>query len=281
MAKVSIVVPSRNELFLQKTVTDLLTKASGDIEVIAVLDGYWQNPPLEEDKRLIQIHHGKPLGLRAAINAGFAVGKGEYLMKCDAHCMFGEGYDEILQADCDDDWIAIPRRHSLNAEEWAINPKRPVDYMYIECPDGSVNRDLAAKVWMEKNRDESLKEILIDDLLSFQGSCWFMPIKLFKRIGPMDEYNYGTFRKEPQEIGFKTWLSGGRVVRNKKTWYAHLHKGKQYGRGYRHDSNDYLKGDLYNGKWLTDSAWDERQTLKFRWLMEKFMPMPGWENFKW
>ena len=47
--RVSVIIPSRNERFLTKTVIDLLAKAQGDIEIIAVLEGYWPDPPLPED----------------------------------------------------------------------------------------------------------------------------------------------------------------------------------------------------------------------------------------
>ena len=41
MDKVSIVIPSRREPLLTPTIKDLLVKAKGEIEVIAVLEGYW------------------------------------------------------------------------------------------------------------------------------------------------------------------------------------------------------------------------------------------------
>jgi len=77
MKDVSIIIPARNEIFLQKTVSDLLTKAEGNIEVIVILDGYWPTPQLIEDTRLKIIHRGKPTGMRAAINAGVAIAKGK------------------------------------------------------------------------------------------------------------------------------------------------------------------------------------------------------------
>ena len=101
----------------------------------------------------------------------------------------------------------------------------------------------------------------------------------FHDLELMDTENYGTFRKEPQEITFKAWLSGGRVIRNKKTWYAHLHKGKRYGRGYSSGRRDYKKGDTYLTNWISDSAWD-KQTIPFKWLIDKF-EMPTWDEFDW
>ena len=44
-----------------------------------------------------------------------AIATGDFLMKCDAHCMFQEGYDEILKADCPDDGVLVPRRRGNGA----------------------------------------------------------------------------------------------------------------------------------------------------------------------
>src|SRR3989304_9736446 len=114
----SILIPARNEIFLQQTISDLLTKAEGSIEVIAIFDGYWPIPQLTEDIRLKIIHRGRPQGMRAAINAGASIAKGRYLMKCDAHCMFEQGYDKILVNECDKNWVVVPRRYSLDPEKW-------------------------------------------------------------------------------------------------------------------------------------------------------------------
>ena len=283
MSKVSILIPSRNEIFLEKTVDDIFNKATGDIEVIVNLDGYWPDPILADRPNLTIIHKGRAGGMRPAINGMVAIAKGDFLMKTDAHCMFSEGFDEVLAADCEPDWVSVPRRYSLDAENWTRKPKHPIDYLWLECPMKQIknpNKELNVRVWNEKNYDKELQKILIDDLFTMQGSCWFMPRDYFYFLELMDDKNYGTFRKEPQEISFKAWLSGGRVVRNKKCWYAHLHKGKVYGRGYSHGRNDYRRGDTYARKWLIDDAWNEKQIKPFRWLIEKF-EMPGWDDFDW
>ena len=279
MSKVSVIIPSRNELFLPQTVEDVITKARGEVQVIVVLEGYWPDPILPNYPNLVIINHGKARGLRGAVNSAARIASGEYLMKIDAHCMFEEGYDEVLKKDCDKDWVVVPRRYSLDAESWTRKDKQPVDYLYCDPPSEENNNEINVRVWNEKNRDPELKEKLIDDIFTFQGSCWFMHRNYFFELELMDDVNYGSFRKEPQEITFKCWLSGGRVVRNKKTWYAHLHKGKQYGRGYSTSRSDFKKGDVYLTNWLSDSAWD-KQTIPFRWMIDKFQ-MPGWDNFDW
>ena len=228
MPDVSIIIPSRNETFLQQTVTDLLSKGS-DIQVIVVLDGYWSDPPLLPDNSLIQLHRGKSMGMRAAINGAAAIAKGKYLMKCDAHCMFAEGYDEVLKADCDDNWVVIPRRYSLDAENWCIEQNGKVrDYHYLCYPDPNKGADqgMHGVEWWARCKERSDPKYDIDDEMSSQGSCWFMTKTHFDdHLHGLSEYGYGSFGQEFQEIGNKTWLGGGAVKINKKTFYAHLHKG--------------------------------------------------------
>ena len=281
MSKISIVIPARNEQFLQPTIKDLLSKAEGDIEIIVILDGYWPDPPLETDERLVCIHRGRPKGMRNGINSAVAIASGDYIMKIDAHCMVDQGYDVKLSANMEDNWVSIPSRFKLDPINWCIPDEKrpPVDYQYIESPTIGTTGDLAGKVWSNKNKDPEIKKIKIDDLMAFQGSCWFMKKTYFYELELMDEKNYGTFRKEPQEIGFKCWLTGGRVIRNKNTWYAHLHKGKKFGRGYSASKSDFRKGDNFNKNWL-DKKLHPKQIYDFKWLIDKFNP-PGWENYKW
>jgi glycosyltransferase involved in cell wall biosynthesis len=261
---ISVIIPSRNEPYLTKTVDDILAKARGDIEVITVLDGYWDNPA--NDKRVTIVHRGEVQGMRANINSGVAIAKGDYILKCDAHCMFDEGFDVKLLADMEDNWIVVPRRKRLDAENWTvIDDGRPdVDYMYLSADLHGVN-------WDEKNNNPALKDKKIDDLMSSQGSCWFMKRDYFYALELLDEENYGSFWNEFQEIGLKCWLSGGRVVVNKNTWYAHLHKQS---RGYslQEKSNEFVLNWLYLGR-----AWD-KQTLPIEYLIDKFSPVPGWNE---
>lgn len=277
MATVSIVIPARNEQFLPQTINDLLAKARGEIEIIAVLDGYWPDPIIS-DPRVHYIHFTEPRGMRATINMGVTIAKGKFIMKLDAHCMVAEGFDEVLSSVCQDNWICVPTRHRLDAENWVVNDgnRSPINYLYMDHSNDEVN----FKEWREKNNDRSLDAIRIDDILSCQGSCYFMPRDYFYELELLDEEHYGTFRKDPQEVSFKAWCSGGRVVRIKDTWYAHLHKGKQYGRGYSTSRPDWAKGDEYVKRWFTDSAWG-KQTVSFRTVMEHFSDMPGWVNFQW
>lgn len=281
MSLVSVVLPSRNEQFLQKTILDLLKKTTQEIEIIAILDGYWPSPnELVDNPRVIYIHFSNARGMRNAINSGVAVAKGEYIMKLDAHCMVAKGIDEVLKADCEDDWVVVPTRLRLEAEKWALRNvnKPPMNYLFLTYPNdpGAWGGPcLQGREWREKNKDPELKKILIDDLMTAQGSCWFMKRDYFYWLELEDEKNYGTFTKEFQEIGLKVWLSGGKVKRNKKTWYAHLHKGKKYGRGYRLSKETLDKGTKFTNKWMTQKNW-HKQKYDLAWLIRYFAPVPMW-----
>lgn len=277
---VSVIIPARNELFLQKTVESLLERARGNIEIIVILDGYWPNPPIVSSQNVRIIHFGTSRGMRPGINAGVDACNGEYILKLDAHCLLDEGFDVKLVADCEDNWVVIPRRKRLDGENWCVQDvaKPDIDYMYVSFPDDPKDfggPGLNGKVWNEKNADESIRSILIDDLLSFQGSGWFIKRKYFDFLELMDTEKYGTFWNEAQEIGFKCWLSGGRVVVNKKTWYAHLHKGKKYGRGYLLQEEQLATGARYTKNWMRGKIW-HKQIYELPWLIDKFWPVPGW-----
>jgi len=281
----SVIIPSRNERFLAKTVDDLFAKASGAIEVIAVLDGYWPQPILTDRPNLILLHRGAWQGMRPAINSAARIAHGDYLMKTDGHCLFAEGFDEALKADCEDDWIVVPRRYSLDAENWTIleTGKAPVDAHFLSYPferPGDRTCGLHGEVWRERARER--KEILIDDEMSSQGSCWFMSRTHWNRLGEMEVEGYGSFSQEMQELANKTWLGGGRVVVNKRTWYAHLHKGKRYGTGYSFNNEQWKAWAIEKESartfcidWWLNDRWTAR-VRDFQWLLERFWPVPVW-----
>lgn len=292
---VSVLIPSRNERFLYKTISDILSKSRGPIEVIAVLDGYWV-PPEEiiSDNRVVYLHHGTPKGMRASINEAANIARGEYLMKSDGHCMFDEGFDvklkegvPVYQNNVDDygpdnldNYIVIPRRHRLDAEKWKIQEvgKPPVDYEYLSSP---ADAGVKGNIWNQRTLERMGKpQYMIDENMSFQGSCWFMTRHHYlDRLGGMSEVGYGTFVREAQEIGLKTWLGGGKVFTNKNTWYAHLHKGKTYGRGYFIDKVKMDAGNKYCDDYWQNNRWD-KALYDLAWLINRFGgdKVPTWSR---
>ena len=265
MARVSIVIPARNEPYLQKTIDWLLIMAKGDIEIIAVLDGYWPDPPIRDDPRVRLIHFSECRGMRAAINSGARVAQGEWLMKCDAHCSFSDGFDIQLAADCQPDWTMVPVRYRLDVELWVLTGG-PYEFQYIR------RSDLKGKDWPQYA--ERVKGQELCDLMTSQGSCWFMRRQRFWDLGGLDEANYGGMGREAQEVCLKSWLSGGRYVLDRKVLYAHW--SKPYNT-YKPDRRGKLKSVAYAVDFWTNNRWPP-QKMRLRDLVKKFAPVPTWEG---
>lgn len=281
----SVIIASRVDQYLQRTIDDLLRKSEGQIEIIVVLDGYWPTPIVRDDPRVRILHHGTihdNYGMRSSINIGMRLARGEYVMKIDEHCMVDENFDTKLKLDCEDNWVIIPRRKRLDAENWTlINDSRPdIDYMYVEYPylkPLDKTQGLHGAEWKRPERDS----ILVDDTPTMQGSCYFMKKSYWDKLFPrgLDDSAYGPFTQEAQEISMTAWLSGGEVKVNKKTWYAHFHKGKR-GKGYGFSNEQYKKHSEWNEKgrlycinhWLYTKDYEH----DFAWFIEKFPDMPGW-----
>lgn len=267
----SIIIPSADPRFLPRMVPDLLAKAAGPIEIIVSLDGV--NAMLPDDHRVIPVMHER-LGMRGALNAARPYVSGDWVMKTDEHCLFAPGFDEQLKADYTAGDLLIPRRYSLDAENWQIedNPKGPRDYHYLSCPVWSIReRDdysMHGLEWPERTRERMTGHDL-DETMSWQGSAYFMSRRHYEWLGPLQEQGYGSFAGEPQEIGNKTWLAGGRIMVTKRTWYAHLHKGKKYGRGYRPNKAEISVGHEWGAHyWMGQPGMRE--------LVRRFWPVPTW-----
>src|SRR5204863_9568017 len=102
----------------------------------------------------------------------------KFIMKCDAHCSFGPGFDKILAENCDTNQLMIPRRYTLDEIKWGRDLGRPFrDYHYLTYPG------LTPQDWLQGGPKLNPRYD-IDDTMTFQGSCWFANKKFFmKRVG--------------------------------------------------------------------------------------------------
>lgn len=204
---ISVVIPSRNERFLVDTIKDVIEHAQEEIEVMFLLDDGL-------------------VGMRQAIETMVEHSKGKYIMKLDAHCMMAEGWDVKLKEHHQSKWVQIPTRKRLDAHNWKIDEsKRDINLMYLTKDFKGI-----------QNRTQDLPE-MIHDTETFQGSCYFMERDYFLELGFFDE-GFGSFWNEAQEIGVRVKADGGRIVRNKYTWYAHARLGRKYTAP---EKNDYIK----------------------------------------
>ena len=232
----SIIIPSYKDPLLQKTIDSLLENAEGDIEIIAVLDGYWPKEPLKNDDRVKVINLGKNVGMREAINQGVKASSGEYLMRTDEHAIFGNGYDVILTSTLEDNWIVTPRRYFLDTEKWQVMNIPPIDYMKLKIgrvgdEKGGLMDKFCGVNW--PSRTEKRKDIMIDETMAMQGSCWVMKKSWWeKTIVALQTEGYGSHYQDSHEMQFKTWQAGGKLMLNKNTWHAHKHRSFPRTHGY-------------------------------------------------
>lgn len=218
---ISVVIPSYKDPLLHKTILSLLENAEGDIEIIPVIDGYELQEPLPDDPRVHPIHLHKNGGMKNAINKAVSLARGEYIFRTDEHCMFAKGFDVALTERFEDNWIVVPRRYFLDTEKWEVMDIEPVDYekLIIDQEAGK----FAGVRWTSRTKERAHKEI--DETMMMQGSCWIMKKSWWERvIVDLQSEGYGPHYQDQIEMVFKTWQAGGRLMVNKKTWYAHKHR---------------------------------------------------------
>jgi glycosyltransferase involved in cell wall biosynthesis len=284
MSKVSILMPSRNETYktnfgttvLQQTVQDILQKATGDYELLVMFDGEpYQDLPKHPNLRVF--YNKEPIGSKPCINELVKQAKGKYIFKLDSHCMVAEGFDEILQSSMEDNWVVIPRFYVLNAEDWKWQDERFYDYFYLPCPftDPKQFRFQAGGHW--KQRTAERLDIPVDENMKLHGSAFFLGRDFF--INNLKELNYEIDNSsgEDIEISLKTWLGpwDGKLMVNKNTWYAHMHKGGQRPRGYPMGNSQIRNTYDWIANYWIGNTWEGREH-DLEWLIERFEVVPTW-----
>ncbi len=254
----SIIIPSCKDKYLQKTIDDIRKNARGEIQLVVVFDGFDQKITGAD----LILSNDRNRGLRYSVNRGASASSGEYIMKTDEHCAFAESFDVKLLADIEDNWVVTPSRYKLDVEKWEImnGPPTDIDRLVTDRPD-----KIGGLEW--RSRAIERKDILIDETMVFQGSCWVMSRKHWDWLGGLQEEGYGTFAQEPIEICLKTWLGGGRVVVNKKTWHAHKHR--KFGRAAQISSAEREAGNKYSMDFWLNNRWEKR-IHDLEWLMQRF-----------
>lgn len=284
MARVSILIPSRNESFLRQTVEGALS-AGGDVEVLVLLDGAPVVEPLPEDPRLRVLINDEPQGIGAASWRLANEATGEYLMKLDAHCLLAEGYDTALVGQCSERTLCVPARYQLKDESWSRG-YGPIHYLYVTYPwlqEPQFGWGLHGKKWLGQSGleghyfwpEKAWAGKDPDAIMAFQGSCWFIRRDFFLSIGGVDP-RYVLWQ-EAQDICAKVWLAGGECIRVKNTWYAHLHKGNRHGRGYWLNKKRMQEANAHSADfWMNDRWQHPMKTRPWQWFVERFWPIPGW-----
>jgi len=299
----SILIPTRNEDILDRTLQDLLENIQGDTEILVVLDGWIPDPPLSHaDDRITIIYNPISKGQRAATNQAAKLAKGKYVMKIDGHCAFDKGFDvKMLDAFkiTGDNVTMLPALRNLHAYDWVCdNGHRRYQGKVGVCPlcGAKEHQDM---VWLAKphlrftftfdktmhfqydgsqaKKPESLAQGMLRETMSIQGSCFMLTRVKYFELDICSE-NFHSWGQQGVEVACKTWLSGGRVISNLNTWYAHMFRTNNFG-GFPYpnpeslvDENRELSRELFQrNKW-------PQAIHSFQWLLDRFKPNPYWDS---
>ena len=304
MADLSIILPARNEIFLQQTINNILENIEGDTEVIAICDGYWPDPPIIDNDRVIIVHHTIPIGQRAATNEGARISQARYVMKADAHCAFDKGFDIKLMSDMQYDWTIVPTMYNLHAFDWKClecgdqtyqgpkpdicskcNSSKGFEMVIIWKPRLSrvtyswrFDSDLHFQYWKEHRKRPETRRGEFIETMSFIGACWFTERERYWELEGLDE-KHGSWGQVGTEIACKSWLSGGKLLTAKKTWFAHMFRtnNKGFSFPYQISGNDIERAKKYSKDLWLNNKWHKAK-LPLSWLVEKFAPVPGWNG---
>lgn len=295
MCDLSFLIPARNEEFLSETVDDILRNIRSNSEVIVVLDGSWPIKPLSLDPRVHVVFIPESIGQRAAQNVAAKLASGKYLCKIDAHCAIDEGFDSKMISAMEENpnSVMVSTMRNLHVFDWVCKE----GHRRYQGPSGPcencgspTEKDI---VWIPKTNPQSTSYCFDNDphfqyhnefkskqkgdiveSMSLQGSCFVASKENYFKWNLCDE-SWGSWGSQGIEVATKAWFNGGRVLVNKKTWYAHL---------FRTQGADFSFPYPQSGKGVQDAKSKARDYIhshpeKLKELIRKFNP-PGWAKPK-
>lgn len=316
--QLSVILPARNEMFLSRTIQDIIENKEAETEIIAVLDGEWANPEIPQHPNVNVIYVPESIGQRAATNLGVKLSKAQYIMKADSHCSFDKGFDRKMIEFMEEhgDITSVPIMRNLWAFDWKcmkcgkkwyqgptptkcqednfrgtgkpcdstkfkrkmmwVGKKNPQSWTY--CFDTEPHFQYFNEYKRRPGVRQKARETGFSETMSLQGSCWMMSKEKYSEFAK-DREELGSWGNEGLEIACKEWLSGGKVLVNHKTWYAHMFRtqGGDFGFPYHQGGRDVSR--------TKQKVWESIKNKKLpnqiypvSWLIKKFSPVPKWND---
>ncbi len=307
----SILIPSRNEQFVSNTVENILKNKRGKTQILVGLDGAWAKPGIPDHPDVRIVYVSESIGQRGMQNKLAGLSTAKYVMKSDAHCAFDEGFDiKMLDAfkETGDDVTMVPLMKNLHVFDWKCmkcgnrwyqgpTPTQCHIKEHEPNPNCDGTKFTQRMVFKPRHRSPNNTSYRFDNMLHFQyfgeykakqegdlvesmslqGSCFMATRQNYWEKELCDE-SWGSWGQQGSEVAIKTHLSGGRVICNKRTWYAHLFRTQpgfsfpyqQSGKS-QQQARDICNDIFKNNKW-------DKQIYPLSWLVEKFWPVPGWSD---
>lgn len=293
----SIIIPALREEFLNLTVQDIIKNKRGKTEVIVVLDGEWSDPPID-DHPDVRIIHTANRGQRGATNLGVKLSKAKYVAKCDAHVAFDEGFDIKLMEAMEDNWTIVPVMRNMHIFNWRCmecgdetyqgpppegckncNVNTPdrfekvIKWFPKLSPNSSAYKFTPSRLQFKyfgslKNKQQKSGESIVETM-SLQGSFFMLTREKYWELNICDE-SWGGWGQQGTEVALKTWLSGGRVVVNLDTWYAHMFRTQHnFAFPWGNPGKQQDKARKTSWELFYKNQWD-KQVRPLSWLIERF-----------
>jgi hypothetical protein len=137
------------------------------------------------------------------------------------------------------------------------------------------DRDLHFQYWRRYKQRAGRGDMV--ETMSLLGACWMMKRERYWELDVLDEL-HGSWGQMGTEVACKSWLSGGKLLCNRTTWFAHQFR-TQKGFGFPYPlSGKQVRQARAHSRWLWwENNW-EKQVYPLSWLIEKFWPIPGWDE---
>lgn len=308
----SVIIAGRNEEHHAQTVEDVLSHAKADTEVICILDENW--PPsrgIKDHPKVKVVKTTTPIGQRAATNLGVQMSRAKYVMKLDAHCSVDDGFDVKMMDLMQPEYTMIPQMYRLHVFDWVCNECGHATYQGSkpakceECGEDNLfmkliweprwnkgpsvawrfDTDMRMQYWYAHRKRPEVEEQYETGLVETPicvGCCFLMERERFWELDGMDE-GHGSWGQYGCELGMKAWLSGGKMVTNVKTWFAHLFRTGNFAANGENTFPYPLSGIAqekarnYSRDLWMNNRWP-KQVRPLSWLIDRFSPMPDWAD---
>ena len=240
--KVSVMIASYKEQYLDRTIASLVAMAEGPIEILV----------MEDEKQE---------GTRVLFNRMAKLATGKYLYSVDAHCRLTQGWDVKMKAACGDTDLVISMIDALDEKSWNCMGHN-YGLVYLD-------KDLQDKWWSKKS------DSVIAETMGLTGCSVMITKKRYWELGGFDE-SFTRWGSMGPELALKIWLSGGRCLLHTEVTCGHLFRkpGEE-----THNvpvseiekTIQQIKDITYRGQW-------PQQRHSIGWLVGRFKEVPTWDR---
>lgn len=212
----SIMLPARNEKYLNQTIESILATATGNYEILVGLDGWTFDYEVISHPKVHIIKEPVAIGRRKMANKLAREAKGNYYIKCDAHCIFKTlGWNTKLKDVCGDNMIVSAVMDSIDETTWTPKGRKWMGWLF--------DSEFHTRWWTDMVAKDKWQ--LTEETLCFSASTCCMKKETFWRHGGNNE-TFGHWGNEELEWALKIQTSGGKLVCRTDVEVAHLYRTK-------------------------------------------------------